>query len=965
MKKQLLSLLLVFFSVNFISAGINDLLPKPHKVSSLKCPDFQLNQAVKLEHPTLQETDPAIDKQLTLLITKNGGTVDANATHKIVVNLVNTVDGAEFQNEAYEMTVCQNEIIINAKTLQGAYWATQTLWQLSENNNSTVSACKITDWSAFSIRGYMHDIGRSYMQFDELKNEIVRLSRFKINVFHWHLTDNQGWRLESKVYSQLNANSSYTRSPGKYYTIEQAKELVAFAKQHGVTVIPEIDMPGHSEAFRKAMGHVMLTNQGLNEMKAITTEACETFADCDWIHIGSDEVRNPDTQGSTMSVEHFISQMTSHIHSKGKKIVVWNPGHGYSTNDIDMTQMWSSRGRPTNGIPTIDSRYHYVNHFDQYADVVSLYNSTIAGQEKGSQQYAGTIIGIWNDRLLPSDKDILQQNAFYQSMLAIAERAWLGGGKGYFTEIGTTLEDTDVDFMDWERRFLFHKAHFLQNEPIAYVKQTNIRWKITDQFPNNGNVNKVFPPETELRDSYVYYGKTYNTTSALGAGIYLRHTWGTLIPTFYSNPKPNHTAYAFTYVYSPDDKKVGLQFETQNYGRSEPDLAPPQGKWDYNNSKIWINDKAINPPTWQNTHSSKNQEITLKNENYSGRDVIEVDLKQGWNKVLIKLPNHGFSLSAVRLVKWMFTCAFTTLDGKSEAADLIYSPDKNMNSALDALLSAISKSNSFLDNADISEQPGAYSEENVKKIREEITKAVEISENNSLTDDDYKRARQDLLLAMKEFKKKVNLPLASSENVKYWYKLTSVRGNRSVSYKGTNNILKGENFQANQDRFLWKLVKLSDGTYSVVNRGSGDYITSTKPKLKAVSGTQNSEGWTFTPLYKNRLFIITFGTSQFNQGNGGTQYAINNWGNGGNKTDTGCQYIIELVKKEDNTAVEIVKNNGALFWTENKFLKSNISLDKVEVFNTLGEKIPTTEKLPLGVVLVKTSKMETVKLLVK
>ncbi len=181
-------------------------------------------------------------------------------------------------------------------------------------------------------------------------------------------------------------------------------------------------------------------------------------------------------------------------------------------------------------------------------------------------------------------------------MLAVAERAWMGGGKGYFTDIGTTLEADDLDFTDWETRFMFHKAHFLKDEPIAYVKQSNVRWRITDQFPNNGNVNEVFPPENELKTSYEYNGQQYNTSYAIGAGIYLRHVWGEIIPTFYDTPQANHTAYAYTYVYSPTQQTVGLQIEFQNYGRSESDLPPPQGKWDYNNSKIWINDNLINPP---------------------------------------------------------------------------------------------------------------------------------------------------------------------------------------------------------------------------------------------------------------------------------------------------------------------------------------------------------------------------------
>ncbi|MBS9766639.1 MAG: family 20 glycosylhydrolase [Flavobacteriaceae bacterium] len=675
MKKYILTPLFLLLSIHLSFAGIDDLLPKPQHIKRTNDKDFSLQQPLCLELPFFGENAPAIKEELTQLVLQNGGEIRENTFQKITISIVDKIENAEFQEEAYQISVNSQRIIIKATTPRGAYWAVQTLWQLNENQHFSIPSCEITDWSAFSIRGYMHDIGRSYIAFEELKNQIVRLSRFKINTFHWHLTDNQGWRLESKIYPQLNANTSYSRFQGKYYTIEQAKELVLFAKKHGVTVIPEIDMPGHSEAFRKAMGHSMLTDVGLTEMKAIIAEACDTFSETEWIHIGSDEVRTPDKKGATLSAKQFISQMTAFIHSKGKKIVVWNPGNGYSANDIDMTQMWSSRGRPTKGIPAIDSRYHYINHFDQYADIVSLYNSTIAQQNKGSQQFAGTIIGIWNDRLVASDKDIIVQNAFYQVMLAIAERAWLGGGKGYFTEIGTTLKDSDTAFKDWERRFLHHKNHFLKNEPIAYVRQTNVRWNITDQFPNEGDINKVFPPEKKLQKKYEYKGKNYNVHSATGAGIYLRHTWGTLIPSFYSDPKPNHTAYAYTFVYSPINQQVGLQIEFQNYGRSEADLPPPQGKWDYNNSKIWINDNIINPPVWKNTHTKKSNEIKLANENYSARKPIKITLHKGWNKVLIKLPNQGFRLPNVRLVKWAFTCVFTTLDGKHAVDNLIYSPD--------------------------------------------------------------------------------------------------------------------------------------------------------------------------------------------------------------------------------------------------------------------------------------------------
>ncbi|MEG1998471.1 MAG: family 20 glycosylhydrolase, partial [Bacteroidales bacterium] len=666
-----LSCILLFFTLSAYATK-EHLLPLPQKSNFDENVSFNIKRDIKLTVPETGENDPAIVEEITSLITSYGGNIVPTSRTKINVIIVPEVSGAEFQSESYSIDVNTSNITIRATTFRGAYWAVQTLWQLSEGNDGKIQGCNITDWAAFSLRGYMHDVGRGFIEFEELKKEIIKLSRYKINTFHWHLTDNQGWRLESKVYPQLNANSSFSRLPGKYYTILQAKELVALANKHGITVIPEIDMPGHSLSFRKAMGHSMLTPQGLEEMKALMTEACKIFSGTEWIHIGTDEVRNDDLGSIDWTV--FVPQIVSHIRSCGKKVASWSPGYNYTSSGIDMTQMWSSGGSILPGVPAIDSRYHYANHYDNYADIVSLYNSTIAEQTKGSSQYAGLIVAIWNDRFLPSDEAIIKQNSLYPAILAAAERSWLGGGKGYFPNIGTTLDSNDMGFINWEERFLYHKNNYLKEEPIAYVKQSNVRWKITDAFPNSGNLLQSFPPENGIADSYTYNGKTYHSKSALGAGIYLRHVWGTLIPTFYSNPQPNSTAYAYTYVYSPENKQVGVMLEFQNYGRSEADLAPAQGKWDYKESRIWINDKEILPPVWENTHTTRSNEITLKNENSAARPPINVTLNKGWNKVFMKLPVGQFTVPQVRLLKWMFMCVFTTLDGKNAVDGIIYSP---------------------------------------------------------------------------------------------------------------------------------------------------------------------------------------------------------------------------------------------------------------------------------------------------
>ena len=152
-----------------------------------------------------------------------------------------------------------------------------------------------------------------------------------------------------------------------------------------------------------------------------------------------------------------------------------------------------------------------------------------------------------------------------------------------------------------------------------------------------------------------------------------------IVPGFYEDPKENHTAYAYTWVWSPKQQEAGLWVSTQDYSRSESDLPPPPGKWDYRESRIIINDKPLDPPVWENSNTVRSHEITLKNENFTARPPLPVQLEKGWNKVLLKLPIGRFSTPEVRLQKWMFTFVFVTPDGRERIPDLVYNPDKITN----------------------------------------------------------------------------------------------------------------------------------------------------------------------------------------------------------------------------------------------------------------------------------------------
>ncbi|MFR1988038.1 MAG: hypothetical protein ACLS29_08160 [Prevotellamassilia sp.] len=204
---------------------------------------------------------------------------------------------------------------------------------------------------------------------------------------------------------------------------------------------------------------------------------------------------------------------------------------------------------------------------------------------------------------------------------------------------GTTLPNSGKEyeeFVDFERRFLFHKAHSLKNEPIAYVKQTNVRWRITDPFPNNGNNALALPPETSdaevLPTSFEYKGKTYATRIATGAGIYLRHIWHPTVPSFFTSPANNQTAYAWTYVYSPVEQDAGAQIEFYTYSRSGNEKGPKAGAWDRRGSKVWLNGIEIAAPKWEQPEANIQQNHAtqgLTNENLTARDVVKVISQKG------------------------------------------------------------------------------------------------------------------------------------------------------------------------------------------------------------------------------------------------------------------------------------------------------------------------------------------------
>ncbi|MCC6817097.1 MAG: family 20 glycosylhydrolase [Saprospiraceae bacterium] len=294
--------------------------------------------------------------------------------------------------DLYTIQVNKTGIQISAQLEQGLFYGLQSLIQLSEQSNFIkIPFLVMEDQSEFSYRGMHLDVSRHFFTTDFIKQYLDLLARYKFNKFHWHLTDDQGWRIEIKKYPLLTEVGSirkktligaYGSNPVKYddteyggfYTQEEIKEIVRYAKERYIEIIPEIEMPGHSAAILAAYPHLscnpaksygVATTWGVSDntlcptdttlmfMKDVLNEVCELFPG-KLIHIGGDEVvkdvwKNSQECSKIMQRQklknyeelqsYFIKQMDLHLTKKGKTLIGWDEilEGGLSQNAVVMS----------------------------------------------------------------------------------------------------------------------------------------------------------------------------------------------------------------------------------------------------------------------------------------------------------------------------------------------------------------------------------------------------------------------------------------------------------------------------------------------------------------------------------------------------------------------------------------------------------------------------------------------------
>ncbi len=494
MKKIFLLLLFVLFLQQFVFAqnsinnGIN-IIPEPVKIIN-KPGEFTVDcHTLIVNHDKNNSINNYLLDKLKHSTDWNLIITDIQpADNSIVLSIDSTLN---YNPEGYYLAVTVKSVLIQAKTSTGLFYGIQSFFQLlpPEIENQPVimttswkiPCVEIFDYPRFTYRGVLLDVSRHFFSVDFIKKQLDIMAMYKLNVFHWHLTDDQGWRIEIKKYPKLTEVGS-KRSEfdgsfyGGYYTQEQIKDIVAYAKARFINILPEIDMPGHSMAALAAYPDISCTGgpfevpsiwgshkdalcpgkeKTFTFINDIMDEVSNLFPYA-YVHIGCDEcskdrwmvcpycrsrIKTEGLKNMKQLQSYFVKRVEKIVNAHGKRIIGWQEILEGGLAPGATVMSWQDEKGGINAalehhqVIMCPQKWLYLDHYqgsDKVEPValnglVSLediytYNPVPAKIDTSCQRYIkGVQANIWSEYLYSPDK---VEYIAYPRMLALAEISW-------------------------------------------------------------------------------------------------------------------------------------------------------------------------------------------------------------------------------------------------------------------------------------------------------------------------------------------------------------------------------------------------------------------------------------------------------------------------------------------------------------------------------------------------------------
>ncbi|SHE30788.1 hexosaminidase [Mariniphaga anaerophila] len=425
---------------------------------------------------------------------------ESNESANLVLRYVKNKNTAD--NESYQLKITRGKALLEASTDAGMFYGLQTLAQLTEANRTGFKAeipkIKISDNPRFGWRGLMLDESRHFFGKEKVKQLLDWMAFYKLNVFHWHLTDVNGWRIEIKKYPLLTevggiGNFSDSNAPAQYYTQNEIRGIVQYANERFIEIIPEVDMPGHATAANKAYPEYsgggsakfphFTFNPGNEKTYGYLTDILKEITQLfpsKYIHLGGDEVHfgneqwNTDPQVQALmkknqlkdlkEVEsYFIKRMTDSITALNKTMIGWDEIVTWGVAPDQCRVMWWRHNKPDQLMLGLEKGYQTV-----MCPRIPLYFDFV-------QDSAHTSGRRWDGDFSPLEK-ILEFNQIYKEPLTLYPSLIVGVQANLWSE--TIHSGERLDFMTYPRIAALAEIAWSNNSP----EYKEFLWRLKPSF---------------------------------------------------------------------------------------------------------------------------------------------------------------------------------------------------------------------------------------------------------------------------------------------------------------------------------------------------------------------------------------------------------------------------------------------------------------------------------------------------
>lgn len=482
----------------------NYILPKPNSIIFTKG-EFKIDNktAIIYEKPFENLAEYFSDRINNLSGLKISNLKTGSELNNITLKIISKPE--ETNEEYYKISITANKTIITSISEKGLFRGIQTFLQLlpleTNRQNLSIPCCEIEDKPSFSWRGLNLDCCRHFMSKDFVKRYIDILAHYKFNKFHWHLTDDQGWRVEIKKYPKLTTVGAWRKEAdgsiyGGFYTQEDIKEIVAYAKSRFIDVIPEIEMPGHSLAALSSYPEHSCTGGPFEVphtwgifkdifcagddstyyfLQGVLDEVVSLFP-YEYIHIGGDEaprdrwkecpkcqarIKSENLKNEAELQTYLITRIEKYLETKSKKIIGWDEILEGGLTKGATVQSWKGytgaihAAKQQHNVICSPVPFTYLDYGSGWTDIRACYSFNLIPNELNADEkkfIIGSEANMWAESAPQETID----GKLFPRLLALSEVFW------------TKPENKNYD--DFYSRLQSHYAH-LNKQGIKYGKE--------------------------------------------------------------------------------------------------------------------------------------------------------------------------------------------------------------------------------------------------------------------------------------------------------------------------------------------------------------------------------------------------------------------------------------------------------------------------------------------------------------